>query len=58
MLYLKASSEIEILDEFDGEKGVFLKTFAFNDKRNKNGWRAPWDSVKRNIPTFQDNAHP
>lgn len=55
-LYLKASSEIELLEEYNGEKGRFVKTFAINDKRNKNGWRSPWESTKRNIHTFLDDG--
>ena len=54
MLYLQASESIEILDEFKGEKGRFLKTFAFNTQRNNNGWRVTWDSIKRNISDFKD----
>ncbi len=54
MLYLQASESIEILDEFKGEKGRFLKTFAFNTQRNNNGWRVTWDSIKRNIGDFKD----
>jgi hypothetical protein len=58
MLYLKASSDIEILDQYRGEKGVFIKTFAFNDQRNKNGWRVTWDSIKAYIATFEENQRP
>ncbi len=54
MLYLKASTGIEILDEFKGEQGKFIKTFAFNTKRNKNGWRVIWDSIKKRISDFLD----
>ena len=52
-VYFKASSEIETLDEFEGKKGMFIKTFALNDKRNKNGWRAIWEGTKKNIHTFK-----
>lgn len=58
MLYLKASSDIEILDNYNGESGVFIKTFALNDKRNKNGWRVTWESIKRNISDFSKNKRP
>lgn len=58
MLYLKASSDIEVLSEYKGQKGVFVKTFAFNDQRNKNGWRVTWDSVKAHIATFEENQRP
>ena len=52
-VYFKASSHIEVLDEFEGESGQFLKTFAINDKRNKNGWRAVWEGIRKNIETFK-----
>ena len=55
-LYLKASSEIELLDEWDGRKGRFVKTFGINDKRNKNGWRATWEGIKKNMHTFLDDG--
>ena len=55
-LYFKASSEIELLDEYFGKKGRFVKTFAINDKRNKNGWRATWEGIKKNIHTFLDDG--
>ena len=49
---LKASTDIEALEEWKGESGDYAKTFALNDKRNKNGWRVTWDSIPENIPTF------
>ena len=52
-VYFKASSHIEILDEYEGQSGQFLKTFAINDKRNKNGWRAVWEGIRKNIETFK-----
>lgn len=56
MLYLKASEIVEVFDEYKGEKGKFIKTFALNDKRNKNGWRVTWASIKKNIATFLDDG--
>lgn len=52
-VYFKANSGIEILNEYEGESGQFLKTFAINDKRNKNGWKAIWEGIKKNIDTFK-----
>jgi hypothetical protein len=57
-MYLKASAGIEFLDEYNGEKGQFVKTFALNDQRNKNGWRVTWESIKNNISDFSKNARP
>jgi len=51
-VYFKASPDIEVLDQFEGEVGQFIKTFAINDKRNKNGWRAVWEGIKKNIDSF------
>lgn len=53
-MYLKASAGIQVLDEYNGRKGQFVKTFALNDKRNKNGWRVTWDSIKKYISDFID----
>ena len=50
-VYFKASSEIEVLEEYEGETGQFLKTFAINDKRNKNGWRATWPGARKSVDT-------
>lgn len=57
-MYLKASEDIQLLDEYNGEKGQFVKTFALSDKRNKNGWRVTWDSIKNNISDFSKNERP
>ena len=53
-VYFKASSHIEVLDEFEGQKGQFLKVFGISDKRNKNGWRAVWEGIKKHVDTFKE----
>jgi hypothetical protein len=58
MLYLKAAEIVETMPEYNGIKGMFIKTFALSDKRNKNGWRVTWDSIKRRIATFVINKRP
>ena len=58
MLYLKASSTVEAMSEYDGKPGMFIKTFAFNTVRNKNGWRVTWESIKNNISDFSKNQRP
>lgn len=58
MLYLKAAEVVETMPEYNGVKGMFIKTFGLSDKRNKNGWRVTWDSIKRKIATFVNNARP
>jgi len=37
----------EILDNFEGRTGKFIKGFLLNDKRNKNGWKVDWESIKK-----------
>ena len=31
---------------------LYLKTFLISDKRNRRGWRASWNSIKKNIKSF------
>ena len=57
-LYLSARSSIEILDEYNGEAGFFIKTFGLNTKRNKNGWRVSWDSIKKRIAGYAEKNLP
>ena len=52
-VYFKANSSIEVLDEYEGETGQFLKTFAINDTRNKNGWKAVWEGIRKHLHTFK-----
>lgn len=52
-VYFKANEEIRTLDEYEGEKGMFVETFAINDIRNKNGWRATWEGIKKYLSTFK-----
>ena len=37
----------EILDNFEGRTGKFIKGFLLNDKRNKNGWKVSWEAIKK-----------
>ena len=34
----------------DGD--FYVKTFLISDKRNKRGWRASWNSIKKNVKSF------
>jgi len=43
---LTAVTTFEVLDEFEGRKGKFIKGFLLNDLRNRNGWRVEWDAIK------------
>ena len=52
MLYLKAGTEIKPLDTWKDRTGNFAKIFLMNDQRNKNEWRATWESIKENAEDF------
>jgi len=52
-MYL-AAKEIpkdNLLTNWKGKDGKFVRTFGMNSQRNKNEWRATWDSIKKYIPT-------
>ena len=40
-----------ILDNWKGRKGKFVRTFGLNTKRNNNEWRVTWESIKEHIAT-------
>lgn len=46
-----AATKFEILDEFEGEKGTFIKSFLINDKLNLNDWEV---TAKANREDGQD----
>ena len=50
-LLAKQITKSNLLTEWKGRSGRFVRTFGMNSKRNKNEWRATWDSIKRNIHT-------
>ncbi|ABK77034.1 hypothetical protein CENSYa_0398 [Cenarchaeum symbiosum A] len=41
---------VEIIDK--GEGNTYVKTFLINDERNRNGWRASWESIRNNTKSF------
>lgn len=41
------ASKIEVLDEFEGRKGHFIRTFLINDTINYNGWMTTKDANQR-----------
>jgi len=55
-MYLAAKAVLKsnLLTEWKGRTGRFVRTFGMNSKRNKNEWRATWDSIKKNIHTAID----
>ncbi len=52
-MYLKAVeiSESSLLTNWKGREGKFVRTFGMNSERNKNEWRATWESIKKYIHT-------
>ena len=42
----------ELLDNYKGRDGKFIKGFLMNDKRNKNGWRVTWESIMKYASDF------
>lgn len=52
-MYLKAVeiSESSLLTNWNGREGKFVRTFGMNAERNKNEWRATWESIKKYIHT-------
>lgn len=43
---------LKAIEYFEKEGDLYLKTFLISDKRNKNGWRASWTSIKKNHKSF------
>ncbi len=42
----------DILDNFEGREGKFIKGFLLNTKRNKNGWKVSWESILKYASDF------
>lgn len=42
----------DILDNYAGRDGKFIKGFLLNEKRNKNGWQVDWDVIKKYASDF------
>lgn len=52
-MYLSAKEipKSNLFTNWKGRDGKFVRTFAMNSKRNKNEWRATWESIKKYIHT-------
>ncbi len=52
-MYLLAREipKTNLLTNWKGRDGKFVRTFGMNSERNKNEWRATWDSIKTYIHT-------
>ena len=48
------TSELHKTEHYREGDTLYLKTFLINDKRNNNGWRASWNSIKKNVKSFID----
>jgi len=45
-------TSFDILDNYQGREGKFIKGFLLNTKRNKNGWMVSWDSILKMASDF------
>jgi len=50
-LLAKEISTSNLFTNWKGREGKFVRTFGMNSQRNKNEWRATWDSIKKYIHT-------
>ncbi len=52
-MYLQAKqlTESNLFTNWKGREGKFVRTFGMNSKRNKNEWRATWESIKKYVHT-------
>lgn len=50
-LLAKEIPETNLFTSWKGREGKFVRTFGMNSERNKNEWRATWDSIKKYIHT-------
>jgi len=48
-----ASTEFEVLDEFEGEQGTFIKSFLINNKLNLNDWEVTKEANRLDGPDFK-----
>ena len=50
-MYLKGAQidPHNVLTEWKGREGKFVRTFGINDTRNNNEWRSTWKGVLDNI---------
>jgi len=45
-------TDFDVMDNWKGRSGKFIKGFLLNDKRNKNGWMVPWEVIKKYASDF------
>lgn len=48
-----AATEFEVLDEFEGEQGTFIKSFLINNKLNLNDWEVTEEANRLDGPEFK-----
>ena len=48
-----AATEFEVLDEFEGESGTFIKSFLINNKLNLNDWEVTEEANRLDGPEFK-----
>jgi hypothetical protein len=50
-LLAKEIPKSNLFTNWKGREGKFVRTFGMNSQRNKNEWRATWESIKKYIHT-------
>jgi len=50
-LLAKEIPKTNLFTNWKGREGKFVRTFGMNSQRNKNEWRATWESIKKYIHT-------
>jgi len=48
-----AATEFEVLEDFEGEKGFFIKSFLINNKLNLNDWEVTEEANRLDGPEFK-----
>ena len=44
--------QLHAIEHYRKDGDLYVKTFLVDETRNKNGWRASWASIKKNVKTF------
>ena len=45
-------TNFDVMNNWGGRSGKFIKGFLLNEKRNKNGWMVPWEVIKKYASDF------
>jgi hypothetical protein len=48
------ASQFEVMTNYNGQQGYFVKIFLIDDSVTLNDWRVTWDAIKQDAPKFLD----